>query len=175
MVARLSEYYRRDVALPKALGVPYASEAPPVPFKTHVRKGIWHRWAAAAALFLTLIGVGWLYADSRATDRKLTRLMHDAIVAHLLYLSHPHQSLRLAGNLQHSTQTLTATLGRDIDAPDLSTLGFHLVGAQSFPNEDGAGVLFAYLDATGHGFLVTFSVSLGLVTQGIGMVKKPAF
>jgi anti-sigma factor RsiW len=150
MVARLSEYYRRDLALRKAHGALYAFEAPLVPFKTHVRKGSWHRWAAAAALFVTLIGVGWLYADSRATDRELARLMHDAVVAHLLYLSHPNQSLRLAHNLQHSSHTLTAALGRDVDAPDLSTLGFHLVGAQSFFSEVGTVVLFAYLDATGH-------------------------
>jgi anti-sigma factor RsiW len=56
----------------------------------------------------------------------------------------------VAGRRSEVSARLSALLGTEVKAPDLSALGFRLVGLRELPAGNGPAVLLVYQDAVGH-------------------------
>jgi anti-sigma factor RsiW len=164
MMARVSEYRRRDDALRKAFG---ELRTPKVVLIRHkpgleAKVGRWRPWAVGIALCLALIASGWwLYSDSSALKHELARLLHDATAAHVLCQNHAGSRLGSAGSQKQFSPELTKLLGGAAKSPDLSAFGFHLVGVWKFPDEQRPAVLFAYRDSRGQLISCYFQLAHG--------------
>jgi anti-sigma factor RsiW len=110
------------------------------------------RWVAAVFLgfCLAAISVGWWrHASWRATDRELESLFQDATIADLVYASRPVLESESRGIQQRLSARLPAVLGIRVKTPDLSAIGFRLVGALEFVTARAPAVLLVYRDDRG--------------------------
>lgn len=118
------------------------------------------RWSAAAAAALAWAGaggvIGWSAHAWLGSDRTIaalpspTPVVNDAIAAHRTYVvevAHPTEVG--AAQEAHLVQWLSKRLGRPLTAPDLSGLGFRLMGGRLLPAGDVAAAQFMYDDARG--------------------------
>lgn len=151
---RLAEYRRRDEALRLAFARLSADQAKhPTPRVIEARPRAKRRFPltiAAAVLGVTLGTTGWWYGSTILENRALATLAHDAVTAHLLYAGQPEQSPPLVSeDGERVSARLSAFLGTEVKAPNLSTLGLRLVGLHEVPSDGGPAALLVYQDADG--------------------------
>lgn len=121
--------------------------------------GEWRRMAAAVALLLVGSGAGWTAKDalspaqSPAIFDPAPAVARRAMAAHALFaveMRHPVE-VRASGaqDEAHLVSWLSKRLGRPISAPDLTGLGFSLIGGRLLPDEERAAAQFMYEDESG--------------------------
>ena len=124
----------------------------------------WPQMAAAAAL----LGVGWLGGwlmhggDSASTvvASSVPEFVHEARVAHVVFAREKRHAVEVgADQSKHLIEWLSRRLGAPLAAPDLSTLGYTLMGGRLLPGEQAQSrAQFMYEQASGE--RVTLHVSV---------------
>ncbi|MCR6476117.1 anti-sigma factor [Variovorax sp. ZS18.2.2] len=124
------------------------------------RRSSWMRWGGMAAGVLIAFAAGWLgnaqWSASRSPSAVLAKapamreFVHDASIAHAVYAPEKRHAVEVAASeQQHLVQWLSRRLDRPLKVPDLSTLGYTLVGGRLLPGETGARAQFMFEDAAG--------------------------
>jgi len=148
--AEIDHWQRQNAAL-KTMYDPVLNEPVPSRLDPHRMAATlarprwnWSQLAAAAVVLLFLgLGGGWLlrtatWQEPPASDR----LIDGAVTAHALYVKESRHAVEVgADDKAHLVTWLSNRLGRQIDAPDLATQGFSLVGGRLLPPlaETGTG------------------------------------
>jgi anti-sigma factor RsiW len=114
------------------------------------------RIAAAVALLLAGGTGGWVAHDllpaftSSASAVLASAVFDDAIAAHRTYSVEVRHPVEVGANEEtHLVQWLSKRLGHQLIVPDLSTLGFRLMGGRLLPADSGPAALFMYEDGKG--------------------------
>ncbi len=119
------------------------------------RRPVW--WAAAAAVLLCLgVGgtAGW-YLRTPPTPSRIERavslLQQQALASHAVYAADRRHPIEVgATEIDHLSQWLSDRLRRRVVPPDLSALGYRLLGGRLLATEQGgAAALFVYDDGQG--------------------------
>jgi anti-sigma factor RsiW len=114
--------------------------------------------AIAAALLVPALGGvgGWTARDvlpgltSSASALLATAVFDDAIAAHRTYSVETRHPVEVGANEEaHLLQWLSKRLGHRLIAPDLTGLGFRLMGGRLLPADSGPAALFMYEDGKG--------------------------
>jgi anti-sigma factor RsiW len=119
------------------------------------RTSPWWRFAAAVLLSLGLGGMaGWYLTAGPRPDRNalaMSVLQQQAMASHAVYTSDARHPIEVAaGDDTQLAQWLSNRLHRDVAPPDLSSLGYRLLGGRLLATErGGAAALFVYQDASG--------------------------
>ena len=148
--AEIARWQRQNAAL-KTLYDPVAAEPVPPRLDPHriaaaaaPARWDWTRLAAAAVVLVGIAGgAGWVlrtatWQEAPASDR----LIDGAVAAHALYVKESRHAVEVgADDKGHLVTWLSNRLGRAIDAPDLASQGFTLVGGRLLPPlaETGTG------------------------------------
>ena len=79
-------------------------------------------------------------------------LEQEALTSHVVYSADHRYPVEVPGaETAHLQQWLSNRLDRTVVAPDLSALGYHLIGGRLLATErGGAAALLMYDDASGH-------------------------
>lgn len=115
-------------------------------------------WLTAASVVLALgVGTagGWLLRGSPAASpvqQAMALLEQEALTSHVVYsVDRRHPVEVLSAETAHLQQWLSNRLDRTVTAPDLSGLGYHLIGGRLLATEQGGtAALLMYDDANGH-------------------------
>jgi anti-sigma factor RsiW len=114
------------------------------------------RIAAAVALLLAGGIGGWGAHDllaaltSSASAVLASAVFDDAIAAHRTFSVEIRHPVEVGANEEaHLLQWLSKRLGHQLIVPDLSTLGFRLMGGRLLPADSGPAALFMYEDGKG--------------------------
>lgn len=112
------------------------------------------QWTQIAALGLVLalgLAGGWgLRTTTLPAPDSPTGLMQTAIEAHRLFVPQPIHPVEVAAaETGHLTTWLSNTLDRRLVMPDLSGLGYALVGGRILPTSAGPAAQIMYQTATG--------------------------
>ncbi len=152
--AELAEYRRVDRALHQLFDPVLAEPIPPQLRPS--RRSPWRAAAAAAGWLLLGGSLGWgLHPTARApllAEQPLSeQLVQPAAFAHTVYTTDPRHPVEVsAADEHHLVSWLSLRLHADLRAPDLTTLGYHLVGGRLLPATDRMAAQFMYerADAT---------------------------
>jgi anti-sigma factor RsiW len=107
---------------------------------------------AGVAGWLLLGGVlGWMvHAWTAPQVTFTTALVNEAIVAHAVYVPEIRHPVEVdASQQQHLVAWLSKRLGAQIRAPQLSALGYELLGGRLLPADQGPAAQFMYQNASG--------------------------
>jgi len=159
---RWSQYAEQREALRAAFG---AQPGGPIPTRLQVshllaRRRRRHRQLAriAAAVALLIFGGvgGWTARDvlpsltSSASAILASAVFDDAIAAHRTFSVETRHPVEVGANEEaHLVQWLSKRLGHRLIAPDLTTLGFQLMGGRLLPADSGPAALFMYENGKG--------------------------
>ena len=160
---RWSQYAEQREALRAAFG---AQPGGPIPTRLQVshllaqRRQRRHRQLAriAAAVALLILGGvgGWTARDllpsltSSASAILASAVFDDAIAAHRTFSVETRHPVEVGANEEaHLVQWLSKRLGHRLIAPDLTTLGFQLMGGRLLPADGGPAALFMYENGKG--------------------------
>ncbi|MDQ0570588.1 anti-sigma factor RsiW [Variovorax paradoxus] len=124
------------------------------------RQASWMRWGGMAAGVLVAFGAGWLgnaqWSAQRAAPVQLAKapamreFVHDASIAHAVYAPEKRHPVEVAGTeQQHLVQWLSKRLDKPLKVPDLTAMGYTLVGGRLLPGESGARAQFMFEDSAG--------------------------
>lgn len=113
-------------------------------------------WLIAASVVLALgigLGGGWLLHTAPAPGRTqlaMAYLEQEALTSHVVYAVDRRHPVEVASaETAHLQQWLSNRLDRTVVAPDLSALGYHLIGGRLLATEHGnAAALLMYDDAS---------------------------
>lgn len=141
------------------------------------RRDHFWRWGGIAASVLLSFGLGWGLHGQWGPDapRAPTRLAaasggpHEFVlqagVAHMVYVPEVRHPVEVgAAQQEHLVQWLSKRLDRPLKVPDLSALGYELVGGRLLPGADGARAQFMFQGAGG----VRITLYLGAMKDGAG-------
>lgn len=115
----------------------------------------WWRLAATIALCLGFGGVtGWYFGSAprqNRTELAVSLLQQQAMASHTVYAADPRHPIEMAASDNAPlAQWLSNRLHRSVVPPDLSGLGYKLLGGRLLATEHGgAAALFIYQDALG--------------------------
>jgi anti-sigma factor RsiW len=160
---RWSRYAEQRQALRAAFA---AQTSGPIPARLRVdhlvaeqRRRRYSRLArvAAAIGFLILGGIGgWSARDvfsalsSSSAAALASAVFDDAIAAHRTFSVENRHPVEVgAGEEAHLVQWLSKRLGHRLIAPDLTALGFRLMGGRLLPADTGPAAMFMYEDGKG--------------------------
>jgi anti-sigma factor RsiW len=124
------------------------------------RRPAWWRAAAAILLCLGLGGAAGWYLTTSPTpgriDLAVSLLQQQALASHAVYAGDSRHPIEVTGaESDHLSQWLSNRLRRSVTPPDLSALGYRLLGGRLLATEHGgAAALFVYDDAQGNRFSV---------------------
>jgi anti-sigma factor RsiW len=115
-------------------------------------------WLVAASVILALgVGTagGWLLHRPTApslVQQAMALLEQEALASHVVYSADRRHPVEVPSTeTAHLQQWLSNRLDRTVVAPDLSALGYHLIGGRLLATErGGAAALLMYDDASGH-------------------------
>ena len=115
------------------------------------------RWLMAASVVVALgLGAasGWLLHAPPGTNRTrqaMLLLEQEALASHLVYSRDQRHPVEVsAAEEPHLRQWLSNRLNRTVAPPDLTALGYHLIGGRLLATErGGAAALFMYSDGQG--------------------------
>lgn len=116
----------------------------------------WWRFAAAVLLSLGLGGLGGWYLNAvpspDRTAQAMSLLRQQAMASHTVFTNDARHPIEVAASDDaHLAQWLSNRLHRDVVPPDLSGLGYRLLGGRLLATEHGgAAALFVYQDASGN-------------------------
>lgn len=140
--AEIAHWQRQNEAL-TALFSGTAKEPVPARLSPHriahdVRRqrGARMQFAAAAAVLIVIGGtVGWFGRDLvNPAEAQSELLIDNAVVAHNLFVKEKRHAVEVvAAEEQHLVSWLSARIDTQIDAPDLSSEGYALVGGRLLP------------------------------------------
>jgi len=146
---RLASYRSQNEAL-RALFDPVLDE--PVPQRLLRRPPTLMRYAAVVA-WLALGGIlGWVAHDFGGVDMRadMPAWARRAAVAHVVYSPEVRHPVEVAADQEaHLVTWLSKRLGTDLKVPQLSALGYGLVGGRLLPGESGPVAQFMYQDGKG--------------------------
>ena len=157
---RVSAYQIQREALRDA----FASRTEPLPPElrlSHIlaqrRRQRWVPWSIAAAIVVALgLGgaAGWNLHSQPVQSRvahAMDVLQHQALSSHAVFAADPARPVELsAASEADLRQWLSSRLDRAVTAPDLSGLGFHLIGGRLLATEQGRpAALFMYDNVRG--------------------------
>jgi anti-sigma factor RsiW len=116
------------------------------------------RWLVAASVMLALgtgLAGGWFLHSRPHPERAqqaLALLEQEALTSHVVYAVDGRHPVEVPGTeAPHLQQWLSKRLDRTVVAPDLSALGYHLIGGRLLATErGGAAALLMYDDADHH-------------------------
>jgi anti-sigma factor RsiW len=155
------EAYRKQRALLRAAATPFGTR--PLPAKLSVdriaerfgRQQTRWRMAAAVALGSVLGGIaGWVLGSpmtSDRTERAIALLEREALATHAVYSADRHHPIEVsAAESDHLRQWLSSRLNRAVAPPDLTALGYQLLGGRLLATErGGSAALFMYENSSG--------------------------
>jgi anti-sigma factor RsiW len=156
---RVADFQALRQAIKAAFASAAADKLPPQLSLAHI---IAHRsrrartpWLVAASVLLALgigVGSGWFLhgmAENGQTQRAIALLSQEALSSHIVYAVDVRHPIEVPGSeAPHLQQWLSNRLKRVVVAPDLSALGYHLVGGRLLATEHGgAAALLMYDDA----------------------------
>ncbi|MDR3531506.1 MAG: anti-sigma factor [Rhodopila sp.] len=138
------------------------------------------RWLVAASVLLALgIGLagGWLLRTAPApggAQQALALLGQEALSSHVVYAVDLRHPVEVPGTeAPHLQQWLSNRLDRIVVAPDLSALGYHLVGGRLLATErGGAAALLMYDDANRHRISVLLRPMTPTLHAPAAMIRK---
>ena len=142
--------YGEQNALLRSLYNPVLDEPVP-PALLAVRPRAWPRYAAAAAIFVLGIGLGWLvrgqFVPAQGGPASFAR---QAAMAHAVYAPEVRHPVEVsATEEQHLVGWLSKRLGTTLKAPHLAPLGYELVGGRLLSGPQGPVAHFMYQDSRG--------------------------
>jgi anti-sigma factor RsiW len=147
--SRLAAYRTQNEAL-RALYDPVLDE--PVPHRLTRRPPTLLRYAAVVA-WLALGGIiGWVAHDYGTGELRadMPNWAKRAAVAHVVYSPEVRHPVEVAADQEaHLVTWLSKRLGADLKVPQLSALGYGLVGGRLLPGEHGPVAQFMYQDGKG--------------------------
>jgi anti-sigma factor RsiW len=158
---RVAAYQAQRVALRAAFIVPDRGTLPPQLDLARIlqerRNQRLARWRIAAAIVLALGagGAGGWFLHRPAEPSRIALAMQllkqEAFASHLVYASDRRHPIEVgATDEAHLKQWLSNRLGQKVAPPDLSSLGYKLIGGRLLATERGApAALFMYDDAAG--------------------------
>jgi anti-sigma factor RsiW len=160
---RLSQYAEQRAALQAAFAVPFEEPAPTRLRVAHLlaerRRNRPGRLAqiATAVILLVLGGIGgWTAREvvprltSSSSAILASTVFDDAIAAHRTFSVETRHPVEVGANEEaHLIQWLSKRLGHRLIAPDLTALGFRLMGGRLLPADSGPAALFMYEDGKG--------------------------
>jgi anti-sigma factor RsiW len=168
LARRVAAYRTQRDGLRAAFAPLAASPIPPQLNLNHLlearlrQRPIWWRAAAVVVLCLGLGGaVGWYVGSSPRPSRNelaMSLLQQQAMASHVVYADDRRHPIEVtAADSEHLSQWLSNRLRRSVAPPDLSPLGYRLLGGRLLATEHGgAAALFVYDDADGHRLTVLF-------------------
>lgn len=111
-------------------------------------------WRAAAAVILLLAGgAGGWFANDRfgpAPVGLVQGLTAEAVVAHRVYTKEVRHAVEVAANEEaHLVAWLSKRLDATLTVPDLTGIGYNLVGGRLLPTGEGAAAHLMYENSTG--------------------------
>lgn len=151
--AQRIDAYRRHAAALHAAFDPLLSDA--VPPRLHPGRRSpapqWRSHAAVAALMLLSGIAGWqLHAHLAAERVQSLYLARVAAVAHAVYSPEVRHPVEVGADQEaHLVRWLSKRLGASLKIPQLSALGYSLVGGRLLPGERGPAAQFMYQDIKG--------------------------
>ena len=122
------------------------------------RRRRWRLARVAAAVGFLMLGAvgGWGARDvfsalsSSSAAALATAVFDDAIAAHRTYSVETRHPVEVGASEEpHLVQWLSKRLGRQLIAPDLTALGFRLMGGRLLPADSGPAAMFMYEDGKG--------------------------
>lgn len=147
--ARVAAWRRQKQAL-HALFDPVLAEPVPARLLPRAPAARWLRYAAMLAWLGLGVILGWLGRGAAPPTQPLASLPREAAVAHAVYAPEVLHPVEVeAARQAHLVQWLSKRLGRELFAPDLSSVGFQLVGGRLLPAQDGPAAQFMYQDDQG--------------------------
>jgi anti-sigma factor RsiW len=156
---RVADFQDQRQAIRAAFASPVAD---PLPRRLSLAHIIAHRgrrsrtpWLVAASILFSLgigVGTGWFLhdmAENGQTQRAIALLSQEALSSHVVYAVDVRHPVEVPGSeAPHLQQWLSNRLKRVVVAPDLSAMGYHLVGGRLLATEHGgAAALLMYDDA----------------------------
>ena len=154
--------YREQKALLQTHFDPVLDETLPPAMVASLDKGgvgrsrpVWWQVAAAAALFAAGGASGWFAQVRLATPdqtftQQTTQLAGRALSAHAVYVSEVLHPVEVeAAKQKHLLAWLSKRLGRPLRAPDMSDLGYDLVGGRLLPDAGQAAAQLMYENPNG--------------------------
>jgi anti-sigma factor RsiW len=160
---RLSQYAEQREALRAAFGTVFETPAPArlrvanllAEQRRRHRQQFTRIAASVVLLFLGGIG-GWTARDlvprltSSASAVLASTVFDDAIAAHRTFSVETRHPVEVGANEEaHLVQWLSKRLGHRLIAPDLTALGFQLMGGRLLPADSGPAAMFMYEDGKG--------------------------
>jgi anti-sigma factor RsiW len=142
------------------------------------REANWRLVGKAASVFLAF-GLGWI-ANSQltgiqASSPQLARgiaqreFVRQAGFAHSVYMPEKRHPVEVtASDQDHLVQWLSKRVGRPLKVPQLSSMGYELVGGRLLPGDVGARAQFMFQDAQGQ----RITMYLGAIDQKAGPVNN---
>jgi anti-sigma factor RsiW len=162
-LARQVSSYRAQRDRLRAALAPHA--AAPIPPELNLNRLLearlrrrWSSWRVAAAMLLGLglggaagLSVAWRPAPDRA-ELATSLLRQQALASHTVYADDRRHPIEVAASeSDHLSQWLSNRLRRSITPPDLTALGYRLLGGRLLATEHGgAAALFVYDDSQGN-------------------------
>jgi anti-sigma factor RsiW len=167
--ATLQAWQKQDEALRKLHAAVLTEPVPPSLLAAaqrtqDARQQVWQagRWGGMAASLLLAFGLGWIAhgrlpvpgaadaLDTRLAQQPWPDFIHQAALAHAVYVPEVRHPVEVDATQEaHLVQWLSKRLGRALKTPQLTDLGFELVGGRLVPGTEGARALFMYQDARG--------------------------
>jgi anti-sigma factor RsiW len=151
------------------------------------RQGSWVRWGGMAAGVLLAFAAGWLgnalwSGHGAAPSSQLARapatreFVHDASIAHAVYAPEKRHPVEVAATeQQHLVQWLSKRLDRPLKVPDLTTMGYTLVGGRLLPGESGARAQFMFEDGSGERVTLYIGILDSQAAAGANASRETAF
>lgn len=147
--ARIAAYRAQNEAL-RTLFDPVLDE--PTPQRLMRRPRTWSRYAAAVAWIALGATIGWFGRDLGQRDLRadMPTWARRAAIAHVVYSPEVRHPVEVAADQEtHLVNWLSKRLGTDLRIPQLSSLGYSLVGGRLLPGDRGPVAQFMYQDAKG--------------------------
>jgi anti-sigma factor RsiW len=154
LAARVVEIRRQNALLREAFD-PWLAEALPHRLLAAARGGAarerprWQSWGALAACVVLGAGIGWFgRGESLQLAGMPVTFPRQAALTHVLYASDANRPVEVwAAEEQRLVSWLSKRLGFALHAPDLSGMGFSLVGGRLVAGNERPGALFMYENA----------------------------
>ncbi len=131
-----------DESVPKAL-----TKQPDTKIKTPA-------FQLAASITLLIIGgvLGWMLHSQTTPQFQIVthQIVNQAVNAHVVYTPEVKHPVEVGAQQEaHLVKWLSKRLNEDIKSPNLSSLGYQLVGGRLLPGDTGPAAFFMYENASG--------------------------
>ena len=161
--------YQEQNKLMQQLFDPILDEPIPAQLTLPVKQKTNIKWGLAANIALLLLGslLGWISRGSIApAPVAIASLPQSATVAHVVYTPEVKHPVEVTVEHEaHLVKWLSKRLQKDIHAPDLTRLGFNLMGGRLLPAVDGPAAQFMYEDGVGNRMTLYVRQNTGVETN----------